>query len=476
MASEISASASDPDNERPRRSFVRVITDELGISTLAKVSPDVRWLILMRFVRLLAFGQSSLILVLFFESLNVPLAEVGFFMSATLAGDVIISFLLTLFADGLGRRKVLLAGSFMMMVSGCIFAVSNNFYLLLFAAVVGVISPSGNEIGPFRAVEESALAQLVTMEERAYVYAWHAVIGAFGAALGSVSCGPIVDYLMRDSQNSAYFAYRFIFMIYSVLGLIKLLCTLRLSEKVERPVVSKDREADSETAPLLTGTSSYDSSTTEDAETKRRRPGWFSRVWGHVPTISTESKKIVVSLSLLFALDSFASSLASFSWTSYYIANKFPISTTTLGSIFFTTGIVGSLSTLAAASISKRLGPILTMVVTHLPSSSLLILLPLPDSLIGTMIIMVVRSLTATMDVAPRQVFLSAVVLKEERTSVMGWVNVVKTLAQMVGAFVTGKLTAIDKQWLCFVLAGSLKVAYDLGILATFAKVQLDRD
>lgn len=65
------------------------------------------------------------------------------------------------------------------------------------------------------------------------------------------------------------------------------------------------------------------------------------------------------------------------------------------------------------------------------------------------------------MDQAPRQAFLAAAVLAEERTAVMGLVNVVKTLSQSLGPVVTGMLAGRDLFWIAFVVAGALKLAYD---------------
>jgi hypothetical protein len=72
------------------------------------------------------------------------------------------------------------------------------------------------------------------------------------------------------------------------------------------------------------------------------------------------------------------------------------------------------------------------------------------------------------MDQAPRSAFLSLVVLPEERTAVMGVVNILKTLAQSTGPSVTGILAGRNHFWIAFVVAGSLKAAYDLMLLAFF--------
>lgn len=117
------------------------ILDELGLSTVWKSSLDVKFLCAQRFIRLFAYGGSTLILASYLSALNISDKNIGLFMTLTLAGDVVISFLLTLFADAMGRKAVLALGSLMMAASGVVFALFDNFWILLAAAVFGVISP-----------------------------------------------------------------------------------------------------------------------------------------------------------------------------------------------------------------------------------------------------------------------------------------------------------------------------------------------
>lgn len=441
------------------------IGDTLGLTPVLKSPWDVHTLIMMRFFRLMAFGQISVILAQFFNAHGFSEDKTGLFMSLTLAGDVGLSLFLTTYGDRLGRKNVLLIGAGLMTLSGLIFFHESNYYLLLLAAICGVISPSGAEVGPFRAVEESTLAQLTSLEARSDVFAWYTLLGALGAAIGSLVGGWTVELAMERYHFTPLEAYKTVFLTYAAIGFVKFLASCFLSHKIEAPT--------DETEPLLA--SDNENATQEQAELRNniQKRGGLRRL---LPNISPESQKIITTLCLLFAIDSLGSSLANFSWISYYIQRKFEISSGYLGSVFFVTGIIGALATLVGSGISRRLGPLLTMVVTHLPSSALICVLPVPSTVKGTIVILVIRACTAQMDVAPRQAFLSAVVLKNERTLVMGWVGTIKTIAQLPGPYVTGYLARHNKQWIAFVAAGSLKVIYDLSILSYFTKVKLDRD
>lgn len=148
---------------------LRWLALELGLHTMRHAGKDVYIIILARYLRMYAYGSVALVLALYFQAQGLTDAEIGFFMTLTLLGDVVVSLLLTLVADSLGRRRTLMLGALGMAVSGAVFALSSSYAALLAAAVVGVVSPSGNEIGPFRAVEESTLAHLVGEEGRADV-------------------------------------------------------------------------------------------------------------------------------------------------------------------------------------------------------------------------------------------------------------------------------------------------------------------
>jgi len=128
--------------ERPRavRWLVRAL-DELGLVSLFKAPIDTKLLCLQRFIRLFAYGSSTLILATYLSNVGVSDARIGLFMTLTLVGDVLISFLLTLIADSLGRRKILALGAILMAASGVVFGLTDNYWVLLAAAIFGVITP-----------------------------------------------------------------------------------------------------------------------------------------------------------------------------------------------------------------------------------------------------------------------------------------------------------------------------------------------
>lgn len=277
--------------------------DEVGLISVYHSPLDTKLLCLQRFVRFFAYGGTTLILATFLSELGNSDGRIGLFMTLTLVGDVMISFVLTLYADRLGRKAVLIIGSLLMVVSGIVFGFTNNFFALLVAAIFGVISPSGNEVGPFRAVEESTLAHLTPKDLRSDIFAWYLLIGYAGTALGTFSGGWIV-HRVHASTGDAIFAYRVVFYIYAAQGFIKFLLACGLSKNIEANPEKTEADDVAERAPLLSATTSGESSgTTPEGESQETKHTTFL-------TISKQNMPIYVQLCLLFALDSFASGLA----------------------------------------------------------------------------------------------------------------------------------------------------------------------
>lgn len=447
---------------------------ELGFPTILSAPRDLHLIFATRFLRMAAYGAASLVLALFFAALGVAETRIGLFMTLTLLGDVAVSLLLTLVADAAGRRRILLLGCAGMAVAGSAFALSSNYWVLLAAAVVGVISVSGNEIGPFRAVEESVLAGLVGEDGRSDVFAWYVVVGTLGSAVGLAGGGWVVEVL-KGRGWAELEAFRVVFWVYGGIGVLKAVVTGLLSSRCEvhgdiqgyQPVGTKgsglvvaadEAEDDDDERPSQ-------STPTQPATPPPRPKLGFAQ-------LSYKTRWALFRLCALFAVDSLASGMVPYSLINFYMDRKFHMPKSTLGDIMSVVWVMASVGNIFASALSKRIGLIKTMVFTHLPSAIFLALLPAPNIVWLTVALLIFRGTLASMDQAPRSAFLSKVVSAEERTAVMGIVNVVKTLSQSGGPTITGILAGADRFWIAFVVAGTLKASYDLGLLTFFLKVE----
>ncbi|GAA6055212.1 hypothetical protein JCM3770_000717 [Rhodotorula araucariae] len=451
--------------------MLSVFSRELGLHHIrdSHCPRDVAFIILSRFVRLLGFGAVAPILLIFLRALDIPERTVGFFLSATLLGDVALSLLVTQTADLLGRRRMLALGSLLMAASGIAFYRSTSFAVLLIAAVVGIISPSGNETGPFAALEQAMLSQLTEPDGRVSLLMWYQVVGFAGMGVGNVITGVLVS-TMTNQGTPALDAYRVVFLVYAGAAALKVALSCALSAQSELhapslptdPVSSAAETQDDERRPLLH--EQHSPTTAALLDPPEEQP----------PPPARLSMARLVTLCLIFSLDSFASSLGPGSFIAYFLREAFAAPVSLIASVLSVTSVTACVSQLAAGSIAKRLGVVVTMVATHLPAQAFTIAFGLAPTLPLALTFLIARSCITSMDSAVRGAFLAAVVPKESRTRFLGIVNVCKTLASTPGPSLALGLASLGGIRLVFVCMGSIKVVYDIVLLLLFKTAPLE--
>jgi MFS family permease len=396
-------------------------------------------LFLTRFIRLFAYGSLSVVLVFYLIGLGLNASQTGLLLTLTLVGDTVISLYLTTRADRMGRRRILIVGAILMAAAGLAFACTRNLVLLIIAGTIGVISPSGNEVGPFLSIEQAALSHVIPDRSRTEVFAWYTLAGSVAAALGAFFVGMITRVLEKSTLTPVGM-YRVVVIFYAVIGALLAILFLRLSSAAE---VRSPEEA---------------------SAFPRTVKSFFGVGRSH---------RVVVKLSSLFALDSFAGGFVVQSFAAYWFYLRFDVNPATLGVIFFWANIFAGISALLAARLAARWGLINTMVVTHLPSNILLILVPLMPNLWLAVIVLLVRFSISQMDVPTRQSYIMAVVSKEERSAAAGITGVARTTGAAISPLFVGFMFA-RPSWINvpFFMAGTLKILYDLLLYREFVAVQ----
>src|SRR5439155_1357579 len=175
------------------------------------------WLLfLTRYTRLFAYGALSVVLVFYLTSLGLSTSQTGVLLTLTLVGDTVVSLYLTTHADRIGRRRMLIVGAMLMAAAGLAFASTRNFAFLVVAGTIGVISPSGNEVGPFLSIEQAALSQVVPGQSRTAVFAWYTLVGSFATAAGALGGGTL-SHLLQKTAITPVESYRVVVLPYNIL-------------------------------------------------------------------------------------------------------------------------------------------------------------------------------------------------------------------------------------------------------------------
>jgi MFS family permease len=395
------------------------------MSIQALPATDVRLLFTTRVVRLFAYGFVSLILVLYLAEAGLSDGRIGLLLTMTLLGDTVLSLWLTTRADRAGRKRMLIAGAGLMLLGGLAFAATDSFWLLLLAATVGVLSPSGNEVGPFLAIEQAALSQVVAAGSRTRSFAWYNLAGSLATAAGSLLCGLVVQFLQAREVEPRQ-SYRVVLWAYAGAGALLVALFTRLSPAAEPP-----------TQPCA-GTT-------------------LPRVLG-----LHRSRGVVARLSMLFALDAFAGGFVLQSVMAFWFHVRFQADPAELGGIFFSANLLAGISALGAAAIARRVGLVNTMVFTHVPSNVLLILVPLMPTQPLAVTVLLLRFAISQMDVPARQSYTVAVVSPDERSAAAGVTGVARTTGAALSPALAGLLLGSPAlAGAPFVIAGVLKLVYD---------------
>ena len=394
------------------------------------------WLLfLTKFLRLFAYGSLSVILVFYLVSLGLTEPQTGVLLSLILVGDVVVSLFLTTRADRIGRRRMLIVGALLMAGAGVAFACTHNFLFLVVAGTIGVISPSGHEVGPFLSIEQASLSHLVSSAARTEIFAWYTLAGSIATALGALCAGATTQVLQKVMMSSVN-SYRVIVFAYAAFGLLLAALFARLTAATEV-----------QDAPL---------------DVTRNCKTFFGVGRSH---------GVVLKLSSLFALDSFAGGFVVQSFAAYWFYLRFGVNPATLGAIFFWANVFAGISALLASRLASRIGLVQTMVVTHLPSNVLLVLVPLMPRLSLAVLVLLVRFSISQMDVPTRQSYTMAVVSPEERSAAGGITAIARTTGAAISPLFAGLLFARPALIsVPFFLAGGLKIVYDLLLYRGFAR------
>jgi MFS family permease len=406
-------------------------------AALRHLSADGRRLFLTRVVRLFAYGLLSVVLALYLAALGLSEPRIGLVLTLTLAGDAAVSLWLTTRADRVGRRRTLLVGAALMVLAGIVFAATGDPVLLTLAAVVGVISPSGGEVGPFQAVEQAALPETAPGADRTQVFAWYNLVGSVATALGAL-VGGLAAQSLQAAGSAPVDSYRAVVVAYAACGVLLALVFRTLSARVELG----------------------------DATGPGTAPAQASWLGLH------RSRDVVLRFAGLSMLDSFAGGLVVQTLIAYWFHLRFGVDPALLGAIFFGANLFAGLSALAAARLAARIGLLETMVFTHLPSNVLLMLVPLMPTLPLAIAVLLARFSISQMDVPTRQSYLVAVVDPDERSAAAGVTAIARTLASAAAPVLSGLMLASAASGAPFLISGALKIAYDLGMLRSFRAIR----
>ncbi len=389
-----------------------------------------------RALRSFAFGWLSVILALYLDQRGFGAAAIGAVFTATMVEDAALTMIISTIAARVGPARVMAATAPLIALGGLLLALPESRGLVLLGAVLGTLSPNGQEAGPFAPMEQALLPRTVRSGTPVRVYGWYNVFAFLPAAAGAGAAGGTLGWALRRGVEEAV-AQRGMLLAYAGVGVVLTGLYLRLA-RLER---TRGPEA---------------SSTSADRFGLGR------------------SRGPVLQLASLQAVDAFAGGFIMQSLLAYWFHVRFRAGPEALGALFFGTSLLSALSFLVATRVAERVGLLNTMVFTHLPSNLLLLVVPFMPSFGTAAAVLLARHVLSQMDVPTRQAYTMALVAPEERPAAAGLTASARALAQACAPVVSGLTMSAAATPLPFLLAGGLKIVYDLSLFFRFRAVPLD--
>lgn len=387
-----------------------------------------RCVLIARGLRAFGDGYVSLLLPVYLISLGLTPFQVGVIATGTLLGSAALALLVGLYAHRFGYRPLLLGAALLMAATGFSFAAVSDFWPLLVIAVIGTLNPSSGDVSVFLPLEQAVLAQVAADRGRTALFARYSLIGTLAAALGALSAG-LPDLLISSGHAGAKPVLQAMFVLYGIIG--------------------------------LASTWLY-----------RRLPVRLPAAEHALATPLGASRRVVFALATLFSLDAFGGGFVVQSMLALWLFERFDLSTSVAGVVFFWAGVLSAFSYLVAVRIASRIGLVNTMVFTHLPANVMLLLIPFVPQLGWVIVLLLMRSALSQMDVPTRGSYVMAVVSPPERPAAASITAVPRSLASAASPLLAGYLLGVSTFGWPLVIAGAVKIVYDLSFLAMFRAVR----
>ena len=383
---------------------------------------DGRIVLFEKAVRTIPYGFLAVLFPVYLSQLNFDILQIGVVLTLTVATSALYTFVASLVADRLGRKRSLIFFALTDALAGALLFLSTSWWAPVAAGIVGNMSVGAGETGPFLSLEQAILPGTSDPRRRTLAFSLYNLTGYVASSAGALLAG-LPQYL-----GPGLAVYRPLFLGYLISGFLGASLYSRLSKAVEQGKPAK--------------------------QTRR--------------VLSDSSKPIVLKMSGLFAVDAFGGGFVGQSILSYYFYQRYSLQLGSLGLLFSGTQIITAISFLLSERIARRIGLIRTMVFSHIPSNLLLAAIPFASSAVLAVFLLLCRQSLSQMDVPTRQSYLMSIVPESDRTPAAGFTNVSRSAAQSFSPSLAGY--AMASLWLGspFVIAGALKVAYDLTLYRSF--------
>lgn len=381
-------------------------------------------ILLTKTSRVFVSGLLSVMTPVYLDLLGYSSVYIGVFLLAIVGSNVFSNLLIRRYESRLGRRFFLLVFSALMAAAGLLLFLTTSAPLLLLAFLIGNISTTGTEAGPFQSIEVGILPRLAGVGSINRLFGIYNVLGYAAASFGALAAS-IPGYL----QNSLP-VFRSLYLVFGFVGLLLFVLYLGL----------QDIEA--------------------------RRSGSPKEVIQSSPKATMD----IARLSGLNAVDALGGGFVTQSLLTYWFLIVYHVSVTNLGLIFFVVNIITAISIYGATLVAERIGNLRTMVGSHLISSVFLVIIPFAGSLTPALLFLFLRQSVSQMDVPTRQAFMAEIFSDQDRVRANATTNTFRSVGSLFGGPLSGVMFAAGLASLPIVTGGLSKICYDIAIYYSYRR------
>lgn len=386
--------------------------------------PDLYRILVCKASRVFVSGLLSVMTPVYLDLLGYTPTYIGIFLLAIVASNVLSNLVLSRYGSRFGQKFFLLLFSGLMVASGLLLSTATSTFLLLLAFLIGNISTTGTEAGPFQSIEAGVLPGVRAFGGINRTFGIYNVLGYAAASLGALAAS-VPGYL--DNRLTVF---HLLYLAYAMVGVLLFVLYLGLGD-LEAPRDNSARQS-------------------------------------HQP--SPKVNKDIARISALFSVDAFGGGFVTQSLLAYWFLLVYHVSLVDLGIIFFILNVITTLSIFAAALIGERVGNLRTMVVTHLISSLFLTAIPFAGSLTLALSLLFLRQSVSQMDVPTRQAFMAEVFDARDLVRANSMTNTFRSIGGLLGGPISGILYAAGLVGLPIVTAGASKILYDFAIYLSYRR------
>ncbi|HEV2027518.1 MAG TPA: MFS transporter [Candidatus Dormibacteraeota bacterium] len=369
-------------------------------------------LLASRGLRAFGFGFAAVLIGIHLERRGLSPVLIGLTLGVGLAGASLSGLASASLAARIGRRATLAVSGALMALTGLDLALATQPGLLVASGLTGMLGAASLDLGPFAAVEQAVVAEVVPPGDRNLAFARYSLLGgifnAAGGLAATLASGPALTTTF--------------FLLYAAIGLTTAGLPLLMSANVEG----------------VAGAPAF---------------GPFRPLAG---------------LAALIALDSLGGGFVGNAVIAYWLHVRFGAGPSLLGPVLAGAAVLQTFAYEVSGRLSTRFGLVNTMVFTHLPGNLLLLLVPFMPSLSWAIAILLARFAFSQMDVPARQAYVVSIVPPSERAGAVAMTGAVRGVAQSFGSALAGVAIGAAAFGVPFFAGGGLKIVYDLALFAAF--------